>query len=245
MTNFNVTIFKNEAPEASKFDAIVRIPNAGSDIGYITPIIRGANDKLADYQRVRAVKFFESITKIQTVIHASKHENIILQYGTMIGTYMLMRLVDATPMANIVFHGFNSPDWEHLKNFIDDRNKVTIYVFADTATGDVLGSLDDYCFIDSFVPKQMLRLGWESEALFNKQMPLNYKENLIVAFRFKTVVETLFKLGAKKIAVTNAEGLSDYSVECMLNSFEHVEVIGYDHPAVEEEKLEKLKEKFS
>lgn len=250
MSNFNVSIFKFEAPKssdasASKFDAIIRIPNANSSIGYITPVIRDTNQKLVDYQKVRAVKFFETITKVQVLLYATQHKNIIIEYGTMIGTYMLMRLVDATPTANIIFEGFDQNEWQHLKNFYDERNEVTITVFADKADNSMVDVMEDFCFVESFIPNTMLQLGWESESLFNKAMPLEYKENLITAFRFKTVVITLAKLGATKIALVNAQGLSDYSMECMVGSFEQVEVIGYDHPEVEETKLKELKEKFS
>ena len=248
-----INIFHDAVPNEARdqFDVILGLPKKGVRLGFVGNLVRPTKEgkvELTTPQKVRSLKFFEVITTVEMLVGSTDASTIFIRRGTMIGTFLMMRLVDAVKV-NYRFHGFEKSEWKHLNDVTVDGCDVTIHVFAGDQVDEEIeaGGVE----VVAFHPKQRFNVPRYAEEAVNLEndLSLSDREGRILSYKFQTMVDSLVKLGVEAIAVSHASVLPRDVMPSFIEKFaSRVKTTGFPegyfgNPA-SKQSLAQLKQRF-
>jgi hypothetical protein len=207
---------------------------------------------LTDAQVRRALKWYESICRIESLIAATDVKKFIVENGSMIGSYLLGQLTRMFPLASITFHGFDEENWPLLKNVEHEDAEISIHVYHTSASKE---DKKDVAVIPVFAERTKIILpNFVLDAVDPKRdvRPIDRRKALTI-YKYFVFVKVLEELGAKSILINNCAGLEPELVEALAREFKRKEYLNFpedffgpkeEQAAPSIEKLVALKEKF-
>ena len=208
---------------------------------------------LSDAQIRRAVKWFEALCRIESLIAATDATSFAIENGYLIGSYLLGQIERVVPNSTVRFVGFDKADWPLLKD-VEGESGIVITVYHKQAEA----SEEKRVVIPVFAEKSRISLPqFVVDAVDPKtELSGDERRRMLVMFRFWTFLAELQSLGAKAALVQGCVSLDPKLVKALATSFKKTEYIGFPedyfasvkaaaHPPVSLEKLTALKEKFA
>ena len=208
---------------------------------------------LSDAQIRRAVKWFEALCRIESLIAATDATNFAIENGYLIGSYLLGQIERMIPNSTVRFVGFDKEDWPLLKD-VEGESGVVVTVFHKQAEA----TDEKRVAIPVFAEKSRISLPqFVIDAVDPKtELTADERRRTLIMFRFWTFLNELQSLGAKTALVQGCVSLDPKLVKALATSSKKTEYIGFPEdyfasvkaaaqPPVSLEKLTALKEKFA
>ena len=211
-----------------------------------------AAQKPLSYAQVRrALKWFESLCRIESLMAATEVKTFVIENGGMIGSYLLGQINRVIPNANVKFHGFDPESWPLLKDTEADEGEVTIHVYHGAGETKVSSAK-----IPVFAERQKIVLPlFVLDALDGKRemRPIDRRKALVM-YKYFVFIKVLEELGAKTVLLQGCAGMESFLTKRIAENFKRIEYINFpqdyfvaagDHKAPSMEQLVALKEKFA
>ena len=205
-------------------------------------------NKLSPIQIQRALKWYESVIRIESLLAATDAKNFVIENGGMIGSYLLGQIRKILPEMNVVHHNFDPARWPLLEDSESNLAQGTIHVFAKQATMEV----EDAVSISVFSEKEKIRLPqFVIHATDPKaDIPHVERRKALSMFKYRVFLKELEGLQAKNVVLQFCSNLEGDLLCGILSTFKKVEYVNFPEEhfgkqAVQADKLIALKEKFA
>ena len=265
-TKMKLILTNNTAEQklAEKADAVITVPfEKGADLPRLPRFVQATlptqkekeGAKLSEAQIRRALRWYEALCRIESLIAATETKNFVIENGEMIGSFLLGQTARILPNVNVKYYDFEAEAWPHLKAVEAEGNTITVHVFAKKVSVEFEDKPVD---IMVFAEKTKIVLpNFVVNAVDPKHdmKPVDRRKALTM-YKYFVFMQVLHELGARMAVLQKCENMDHSLVTAIAKSFKKHELTGFpegffpsvqpvQRQAVSVEKLAELKQKFA